>query len=110
MNVYFFYVRTPPNGESVKQLAECFGQNNPRYTPLEGGIGMNYLFCLNNDIDTIISVCATNGCELPDLEENIPIFRRRAFIQVSVDPQKYNSWHRAVLKYFSNTHYELEPV
>lgn len=58
-SVNIFTVQRPvENDTSVKVLSDAFGNNIPRYSPLEGGDykGPLYLFCVDSNVD-FKSIC-----------------------------------------------------
>jgi hypothetical protein len=79
----------------IELIYLAFGDDIPQYTPLEGGVGINYLFCLNDTEENIKKICNENKC--------IPY----NFTEIEINDRMYNSKYRAATKYFDKDPYEL---
>lgn len=101
MQVYFFTIETdqPP----ILDLA------GPQPQPLEGCSPSRYLCCSNHSIDTILAWCRNNNLEVVGFEEDVPMWRRHAFTEQTVDTALYNNKHRAACCYGEAESYALVP-
>ena len=102
MQVYFYSIETdqPPILDS----------NGPRPQPLEGCSPSRYLCCSNQSIDNILAWCRNNNLEVVGCEEDLPMWRRYAFTQQTVDPALYNNQHQATCCYGEAEPYGLAPL
>lgn len=81
MYVYCFTIQIPVGSSvNIDTIHTEFGDNTPKYSPLEGGdyLGPQYLCCVNKKID-IIGICKKYGA----LSKN--------FSLIEIDDSKYNS-------------------
>ena len=99
MLVNFFTVKHTPASCAVDELYKKFGPNTPQYLPLEGGSGLNYLFCVNSDIDTLVKIVDENGYKVNGT--------CMPFTQLMVDDAMYNSKHMASISYGKGASYVL---
>ncbi len=101
MIVHFFTVTQNSNSYSVDVLASMFGSNIPKYMPFEGGSHIQYLFCVNNSLDEIISLCK---------EANFSLNELCPFKKATITNDMYNNKHYVSLNYSGNDYYVLMAV
>ncbi len=83
----------------IQELWHTFG-DIPHYTPLEGGTGINYLFCVNATKQAIADVCKKHNYTI----------NRDDLTEVEIDDSMYNSMHRASLSYSGPSDYVLRKL
>jgi hypothetical protein len=74
----------------IEKLAEKFGDNYPQYIQLEGGTGINYLFCVDTKID-VKGICDLYKYEI--YEEPY---------EMEIDLELYNNNYKIYPDYSSN--------
>lgn len=109
MIVNFFSVRQNENLSNIKDLYKSFGENIPLYLPLEGGSGINYLFCVVGNTKDLFEICKShhydvNGCF--DSDE----FDDYAFKKIEIEDEKYNPNYYACPTYYGDKLYKLSKV
>lgn len=104
MLTYFFSARQYSNSSSIEVLCKEFGENIPQCLPLEGGEGINYLFCVNMDKQKIKEICKKHNFEINGE------FFNRAFTEVEVNDNTYNNNYYATISYDGTNHYVLKKI
>ena len=98
MYVYCFTVQIPVGSNAdIDTIHKEFGNNIPKYLPLEDGdyMGPQYLFCVNKKID-IIGICKNYGV----------LFKGGELLEI--DSEKYNNKYTIYPSYSSkDKSYEL---
>lgn len=98
MYVYCFTVQVPVGSNAnIEDIYSEFGDNIPKYLPLEGGDynGSLYLFCVDKKID-IIGICKKYGA----------LFKSAELLEI--DSDKYNNRYTIYQSYSSkDKNYEL---
>lgn len=107
MLVNFFTVRWSNKSAPIDELSNNFGQNIPKYLPLEGGTGVNYLFCVSGNSKDLFEICKkynykVNGFGLEDNE-----FDDYSFKKINIDDDKYNNNYYACPTYYGKDLYKL---
>ena len=95
MQINCFIVKRPLNNSTdIKVLYNEFGNDVPKYSPLEGGdyLGPEYLCCVDATID-IKSICDKYGYII-----------RRSY-NMNIDPLQYNSKYKIYINYSSSNIY-----
>lgn len=105
MIVNFFSVKATNKSHNINILFNDFGANIPRYLPLEGGSGLNYLFCVAGDSNILAELVHNNGYQLNGLYGTTD--NHIAFTQLVVDDDMYNREYQAGIQYFSEGGYFL---
>lgn len=110
MKVHFVTIRL--RGFScIDSLLHWFGDGIPKYLPLEGGEGFQYVFCLKHSPQEIMRICDELGCEILGLWEREDRFISRVFKTVEVDDREYSSDYAVSISYDpSRPYYRLEPL
>ena len=101
MRVRFFSVRVTPQSVPIATLYNALDPVGPRYTGLEGGTGLNYLFCVILTKDKILETCEKHGFEVNGL-------LYPSFDEVEVEEARYNPSYHAVPCYGRTASYALE--
>lgn len=101
MRVLFFSVRVSDQSVPIQTLYSALDPTGPHYLGLEGGTGLNYLFCVNLTKDKILETCEKNGYEVNGLWSP-------SFYAAEVDAEHYNSAYQATPCYNGKSSYELE--
>lgn len=101
MRVQFFSVRVTPQSVPIATLYSALDPAGPRYTGLEGGTGLNYLFCVNLTKDKILETCEKHGYEVNGL-------LYPSFTAVEVEAARYDPSYHAVPSYGGTASYALE--
>lgn len=101
MRVNFFSVRVTPRSVPITTLYNALDLVGPHYTGLEGGTGLNYLFCVNLTKDKILETCEKHGYEVNGL-------LYPSFYGVEMDEARYNPSYHAVPCYGGTASYALE--
>ena len=83
MLVYFFSVRQNENSSPIEILHTEFGKTIPQYSALEGGEGINYLFCIHATKETIVDICNKHNYSI------------NSSIGEEIDENVYNDTYRA---------------
>jgi hypothetical protein len=81
MKAYFFSVRQQYDSDHIDVLYESLG-SIPKYLPLEGGTGINYLFCVSREIEQIKQICENHK------------YKVNGFTEVVIQDEKYNNLHK----------------
>jgi hypothetical protein len=99
MSVYFFSVRKYDESSPIQILWNAFGSNIPYYLPLEGGTGINYLFCIKNTKEVIVDTCNKHKYIINSGLTNVEI----------VDSM-YNNMYTATISYTDPSYYVLKKL
>lgn len=97
MSAYFFSVRKHNESSPIQELWNAFGNNLPRYMPLEGGTGINYLFCIKNTEDVIVDTCKKHKYTI-----------NHGLTKAEIDDGMYNNMHTVGISYTGSSYYVLE--
>lgn len=109
MKVHFVTIRLGELG-CIDSLLDRFGAG-PRCLPLEGGEGLQYIFCLKHSPEEIMRICDEFGCEILGLWEREDRFISRVFRGVEVDDGSYSSDYAVALSYDpGQPYYGLKPL
>lgn len=118
MIVNFFSVRVTVKSSNINELHKSFGVNIPMYLPLEGGSGINYLFCVSSDINNIIKICELHNYKInnfvskedePELSDDlINKMNNYAFTKKDIQYELYNNNYHVTISYCNNENYLLE--
>ena len=105
----FFSVKVTEKSIDINELYKSFGENIPMYLPLEGGTGINYLFCVKGDTKNIFEICRNhyydvNGCF--DSDE----FDDYAFKKIEIEDEKYNQNYYPCPTYYGDKLYKLSKI
>lgn len=99
MLVAFFSVRATNESTPIEALAMEFF-NAPRYLPLEGGTGMNYLFCVNiADRRHVDAICKRHNYEVST-----------SYTFLEVNDNQYSPQYQAAIRYGPGDPYVLDPI
>jgi hypothetical protein len=103
MRVNFFRIKIMPENyvrEAIVQFKKELGPNRPKENALEGGSGIQYLFCSDKRKNEIIQLCKKyNFEEMSDYDIK----------EVEVDDDKYNDKYEATATFYDNIGYKLKP-
>ena len=102
MITYFFSVKKQYDSSSIELLYAEFGNNIPLYLLLEGGQGLNYLFCLHMDKQKIEEICEKHKYEINGS------WYGNGFIEVEISDDLYNNNYQAMISYSNGANYVLE--
>jgi hypothetical protein len=110
MLVNFFSVRWTNESSSIDELYDSFGENIPKYLPLEGGTGVNYLFCVKGCAKDIFEICKNHKYKVNGfcLEEDE--FDDYSFKKIEVDDDKYNNNYYACPTFYEKDLYKLSKI
>ena len=97
MLVYFFSVRQNENSSPIEILHTEFGKTIPQYSALEGGEGINYLFCVHATKETIVDICNKYNYSINSI----------LMTEEEIDEGVYNNTYRAECCYDGIKSYTL---
>jgi hypothetical protein len=104
MRVNFFRIKIMPEKyvkEAISSFKKDLGTNIPKGVALEGGSGIQYLFCSDKRKNEIIQLCKKyNFEEIDDYDIK----------EVEVDDEKFNEKYEATSTFYDNVGYKLKPV
>ena len=106
MKVYFFHVRPQSGIDLSPDFLADLGDNIPHPQALEGE-GAQYILCISREPVELAQICEKHNIYVSGLIENTPMFRRHAFEEYDIDPEKYNNRHYVHICYFQKERYEL---
>jgi hypothetical protein len=114
ISVNYFTARRTPSSASVEELSAAFGDNIPKYTPLEGSHA-DYLFCVSMDPADIHAICKKYGYNITGMHWDqttasdalIKEMYQTAFTSRVVDATVYNNRYVASLVYHRGSEYHM---
>jgi hypothetical protein len=116
--VNYFTARRTPEAVPIAELSAAFGNNIPRYLPLEGSHA-DYLFCVNMEPADIHAICKKYGYAIVGMHWDestasdalIKEMYQTAFTSRVVDATLYNNCHIASINYCRGGEYRvLKPM
>jgi hypothetical protein len=98
MKVHFVTIRLGED-DSIDSLLDRFEDGIPKCLPLEGGDGIQYVFCLKYSPEEIMRICDEVDCEVLGLWERSEMFISRVLKEVAIDDAAYNSEYAVTISY-----------